>query len=263
MIAGISYKIFDAYVKGMIEVGRKVREHNPNVLLYPVRGAVPVADVLSIIDPSINTIPHEYVPASSTIVDTNRVIHSWFKKFLEESHVIGDRQSILSIDEVLSGHSVYRVSNQVRRAVADYAHERGVSLERIMGEVDYKSIGIEDTRHRAAGKPMQKHYGRLVGQGIVIPVQVPENVTMDKDDFCPLKLVRIPGHRFGSHLPIMEEFRVTTRYLDFLKAIATAVGRDITTVQLQSPADIQHSERYLPAEYQSVEAYINSQQQKF
>jgi hypothetical protein len=122
-------------------------------------------------------------------------------------------------------------------------------------EIDYKTIAIEDMRYAKAGKPMQIPYVKMKAEGVVIPVEVPMNLTMDKPTLCPVKLTRIPGHKHGKCLPVMDEFVITGDYIDFLQRFGTAVGQDISSVNFQNATCIRDSEKYLPQRFTSVKAY--------
>ena len=252
MVDPNSHKTMENFAQGIIDVNSKIHELNPDVLLYPIRGAIPIVDLLRIVDPSISGMNHEYVPASSTIENVDGILHDWFLNYLREQHVLGEKQSFLGIDEVVSGQSVFRVARQLRRAIGDYANEKNVLFQDILEEISYHSVGIQDMRHVRVGKPMDKNYSALVERGTLFPVEVMTNLVMDKPLLCPLKLARIPGHRYAKCYPVMTDYNVSREYIDFLTKFAHEIGQDISSVSLQSPARIRNSERFLPEKYHEI-----------
>src|SRR3989344_5299547 len=217
------------------KVSNLIEEIDPCIIIYPIKGAVPIADLLRIINPSISGRYNEYIPTSSTIVDTNQVIYGWFRNFIEEEHVVGEEQTIITIDEVVSGSSIVRASKQ-------------------------NSIAIKDKRNERDGKGLNNGYLKIRNIGFVKEVDVEENLVMDKPDLCPLRLVRIPEHRFGKNLPVMDTYCINQEYLNFLNRFASFFGQDLSVVDLQNPEKIRQSERFLPEKYKSLENYLSTKQ---
>ncbi|RLE43208.1 hypothetical protein DRJ48_01560 [Candidatus Woesearchaeota archaeon] len=257
MVDPNSHKTLEDFVDGITRLDDAIRELNPDYILYTIRGAVPIADLLRIVDPQIATWEHEYLPASSSIIDTTDVIYQWFLNFLRETHVVGHPQSIVTIDEIVSGNSVSRVYKQVARAISDYAREVGLTPQQAMEEIVYHSIGLLDKSKAPNEEMMAKRYRQLVDDGVVIPVEVTANIVMDKPKLCPLKMQRIPNSRSGKFLPVMAKFEHTPEYMELLQRFANYVGQDIANVSLQSPLKVQQSERFLPEKYRSLRNYLS------
>lgn len=249
MVDTNSRQAIEGFMHGIQEIADIIEREDPDVLLFPVKGAVPIVDLLLMVDPAIAQREYQYLPASSTIVDTNANIKGWFKKYLADQHTMGEHQSFLSIDEVASGNSAARVARQMRNAAIEFLNEQGV---RDTGsEVSYRTIGIEDARYSEKQKPYQK----LNDLGIVIPVSVPAIITMDRPSLTPLILTPIPKHPQSKVLPVMESVNVTSDYLTFLERCATAIGKNPEQIVRQPTAKIRASERFLLPQYASVEAY--------
>jgi len=242
------------------KVSNLIEEIDPCIIIYPIKGAVPIADLLRIINPSISGRYNEYIPTSSTIVDTNQVIYGWFRNFIEEEHVVGEEQSIITIDEVVSGSSIVRASKQIRRAINDYGRTKCITNEDLCKEIVYHSIAIKDKRNERDGKGLNNGYLKIRNIGFVKEVDVEENLVMDKPDLCPLRLVRIPEHRFGKNLPVMDTYCINQEYLNFLNRFASFFGQDLSVVDLQNPEKIRQSERFLPEKYKSLENYLSTKQ---
>tara|TARA_Y100000310_G_scaffold335946_1_gene419251 strand:+ start:97 stop:900 length:804 start_codon:yes stop_codon:yes gene_type:complete len=253
MVDTKSQKTLESFVKGIMDLDQMMEESHPDILIYPIKGAIPIADLLRIVNPGIESYHSEYMPSSSTIEDTNKVINQWFYNFLEDQHIRGEPQTIISIDEVVSGSSVTRVHKQVRKAIQEYTHKTGIDPS----EINFQSLCIEDSRHIKAGKHLHNSYKKLIREGKAIPVKVEANLVMDRPEYCPLKLQRIPEHMHGKCLPIMDSYSTSKDYLDFLKRFATEIGQDLQTVHLQRPAKILESERFLPEKYKSLKNYID------
>jgi len=242
----------EGFVKGMIKIADIVQREDPSTLFIPIRGAVPLLDALSIVDPTILSKEHEYLPASSSITDMKQVLYGWLRNYFNETHVAGERQEILSIDEVVSGNSAVRVWKQVKRALADHARDRNLDPE----EFSYKTVGLEDQRYARAGKVHGSQYQQMKEEGRVIPVSVPMIVTMDRPELCPVKLVTIPTEHVANRLPVMAEFAMSPQYLELLENLCSIVGRNFADVEFQRVGMIRASERFVPKRYFSLENYL-------
>ena len=242
----IEQKLMEDFARGMQEISDIIDRERPDLLIFPLRGAVPIADLLRIINPSIGSFPSEYMPASSSISETDYVIREWTKNALRDYHVPGENLKILTIDEVKSGQSVCRVSRRMKQARDEYRKENGIL--RKDGNIEIKSIGIVDLRHEKSGKEYDKNYVKLLGQGFIIPVRVNQNLVMDRRELCPVILEHNPDDH-PHYLPTMKEFRMTVQYLAFLRQFGAVVGQNVEGVDLQNPLKIKHSERLLPLKY--------------
>ena len=154
------------------KVSNLIEEIDPCIIIYPIKGAVPIADLLRIINPSISGRYNEYIPTSSTIVDTNQVIYGWFRNFIEEEHVVGEEQSIITIDEVVSGSSIVRASKQIRRAINDYGRTKCITNEDLCKEIVYHSIAIKDKRNERDGKGLNNGYLKIRNIGFVSSIKL-------------------------------------------------------------------------------------------
>lgn len=240
------------FIGSIVALSNHIKRIDPDVIIYPIRGAVPIADLLRIIDPTIASRHEEYMPASSSIVDTDNVIFSRFQNFLKEQHVRGQKLSVVTIDEVITGMSVFRVQKQMLRAIRQYAHEKGLPAGE---EVQKTSLALQQTYFPHSGPQMQRTYLKLVAEGVVIPIPVQKNIVMDQPELCPVKLMKLPDHPKGVNLPVMQDYTFSEAYLDLLAKVGASRGVDISTIAFQNPAKIKASERFLPDAYKSPEAY--------
>ncbi len=244
-----------AFAKSVGDIADIIQKENPATLLIPLKGAVPLIDVLSIMDSAVLDREHEYIPASSSMVDVKHILYSWMRNYLEETHIAGTQQYLLSLDEVKSGNSAMRVWKQVNRAIADHAREHKLEKE----EFVYRTVGLEDQRHfTERKKEYNDAYLRMKKEGIIISVPVPMIITMDRPELCPINLVNIPGERAHKALPVMQTFAMTPEYLQLLESICSIVGRDFADVEFQRVGAIRASEHYLPEKYTSLESYLQA-----
>ena len=113
----------------------------------------------------------------------------------------------------------------------------------------YRTIGIEDSKRE--GK-RNKEYSDLKDKGRVVPVGVRTIITMDIPDFCPPRFMEKPitnekRRDYTRCLPIVQDFYVTPRYLNFLQKLAVHVGRNPHEVNPVNMIPILESNRYLPS----------------
>lgn len=274
----MNYTSIDNFVEGIFNVRDHIHSEKPDLLLAPIRGAIPIIDLLHLIDPEMSGMEMEFPPASSIIADTNTVLEEYIINMLyeyEDGRV--DKESplkMLCIDEVSSGASARRVQKVISKAKREYfrrvitgimhnaeltknEQEEYLQSAQSMAEanVDYKTIGIVDLRYQKAGKPLNNGYKRLTEDGILIPVNVDENIVMDRPELCPIKLQEIPNHRFGACLPVMKEWKYSEEYLNFLDLFARSAGVDPANITLLNPYKVRNSERFLPDKYKKLDAY--------
>jgi hypothetical protein len=245
----IEEKLMANFAQGIITMSDIIERENPDILIYPLRGAVPIADFLRIVNPGISAFPSEYMPASSSISETDYLIKEWTKNAIEDYHVPGEDLKIITLDEIKSGQSVSRVMKRMKQARE--AYRRDNNLQRNSGNIDIKSIGLLDLRHEKSGNKYQKPYLKLVENGVVIPVPINQNIVMDRPEFCPLEL-EINENDRPHYLPIMKQYVMSTGYLDLLRQFGTVVGQNLDSISLQNPDGIVKSQRFLPDKYKNM-----------
>ena len=244
----IEDKLMENFADGITKLSNTIVKENPDLLIYPIRGAVPIVDFLKITNPEIGTYDTEYMPSSSSISNTDEIILNWSKNAYKLYHVPGENLKIVTIDEIKSGNSVSRALRRMKQARRQYRLEN--NLCRNDGDLNIKSIGLLDLRfekeqkHRGNKNPYQKPYLKLLENKEIIPIPVNENIVMDRPEYCPLILQRDPNNP-GHFLPKFKEYRISIIYLDLLKQFASIIGQKLDIIYLQNPEQIRNSERFL------------------
>jgi len=245
----IDKSLIEDFISGLYKVNDFITEFDPDIVIFPIRGAVPINDMLRIIDRNnILSRDTEYLYSSSSVYRVNDVIRDSFKNLLKEYHVPGEKIKILTIDEVVSGHSLAREAKYIRMGLLDYINSNPYLSEKNLEDIVLKSVAIVDTRYQKQGKPLQKGYLKMLKQDLVYEVPVRENIVMDKPQYCPVKMKRKDLH---TYYPEMERFEVSIDYLNLLRYVASVVGENLKLVPLQNPEAVHSSERFVPEKYKS------------
>ena len=251
----INKGLLTSFVNGMYLIDEYIKKFDPDILIFPIRGAVAINDILRVINcDNISSRQIEYLYSSSSVYKVNEVIRESVKNLLIEHHVPGEKLKILTIDEVVSGHSLARETKYMKMGTLDYINNNEHLGRENLDEIVFKNIAIVDERHKKKGKPYQKGYEKLLEQDLVYSVTVNENIVMDKPQYCPVKMKRKDLH---THYPLMERFEITRGYLELLRYIASFVGQDLKLVALQNPEAIVHSERLIPEKYKNPKETSN------
>lgn len=251
----------ESFVRSMEEATHIVRHENPDVIVAPLMGAGPLVDVMNIVDGEFPNERIEYVPASSRLHRARDVMRCAFENIIRAYCPDGGR--VLSIDEVVSGSSVLRVFKQFDAARMNYANRKTLELfgedvdfredkvrafrDEVYNSIVYKSLGIVDSKMRRLGKRMITGYDEHVNNGVIIPVDTDQIVTMDRVGFFPVKYkaIRKKGER-TIYLPEVEGFDVSREYMDFLLSVAEITGIDPETVTVSNMGKIMLSNRWVP-----------------
>lgn len=111
----------------------------------------------------------------------------------------------------------------------------------------YKTIGIEDSKY----PDRHKEYEGMKEDGRVIPVGVRTIISMDQPDFYPPRFKELEDldHPYLKFSPLVKNFQVTPRYLQFLGSIANVVGKNPSGVNPVNMHQILDSRKYLSREY--------------
>ena len=242
----IESKLMDNFASAIRKLSEKIIEENPDLIIYSLRGAVPIADFLRIVNPTIATFQSEYMPASSSISETDFLIKEWIKNALIEYVVRGENLKVVSIDEIMSGHSVSRVLRGMKHGRSEFRIE--TAIEQHESDIDFKSLGLLDLRHKKSGKEYLKPYLKLLKESMVFPIEVDQNIVMDHPKFNPLILEKNEDDPLH-YLPTFKSYEMTPEYLDLLKAFSLSLGQELSIVCLQNPEAIRKSERFLPDKY--------------
>lgn len=279
MVDPNSQKAYDAFARCFEIAAEKIREYEPDVIIAPMRGAVPFIDVLHIIDESFPLDKVEYVSASSVVHRRKEVLKGSFRNIIKASDA-GEQTKFLSLDEVISGNSAAIVSKQFDAARWEYANDK--ARDSLGSPEQWKSIGSDDPgfkraieQHRAETIERMPYvtigivdkekrdtipedrrtpaYQRMLEKGIVIPIETPSILSMDKIGFFPANYREgTDGEGKPVHLPVVESFHAGPRYLDFLKRIASIVGKDPAKISPCNVGKITDSYKWVPEELRTL-----------
>lgn len=250
------------FLDGMYEGVDFISRFKPDVIIFPIRGALPLEDVLRIIDNSaIGSHKVEYLYSSSSIFEVDDVIYySALNLFNELSHLLIEKYlldkklKILVIDEVKSGHSLFRLSNRIRlsfqKKIEDFKSNE--TLKNVFKDVkisdliDYKCLAIVDESYIKEGKQYQKGYEKMIEHGWVYPIKINKNFFMDRDEYIAIKLKRRDRNTYYAK---MEKFEITKEYIDVLEYVSLKIGRNFDRELLEKAEKILSSERLIPSRY--------------
>ena len=236
----------DKFIEGMIRLGKGVRESNPNVIIAPINGAVPLIDILNIVDPNFDNSQVEYMPASSKLEDVRGVIKTWTEHFLlENCPTDSPTYSIAVVDEVVSGNSSVRVYKSVKEGINAFARERERKLDipyrTTKRQVKYKTFGAKDNKCPVKSK----EYRGLLESGVAQLYDVGQIVTMDRPEYTPVQFRSELLEGKLRFYPEIEGINISREYLDLLENIAKVVGADPSTITSVNQNKIMGCPRYL------------------
>jgi hypothetical protein len=235
---------------GMISVNAIIQNLNPDIVLAPMMGAVPLIDLLNVVNPQFDNERVVYVPASSSIQSLNNILPVTIRNVLKDrasvDTIAREGYSILSIDEVVSGSSAVRVRSKVKEGLKAYAGSVGDAG--LADKITLDQIGIEHMIHKESGKQWNNGYADLRNTLNLIPVQVHRIITMDDPALCPAKYVPKPdGTRNTPKLQPV--FTITGEYLNLLANIARIVGTDPNQAYPRNFQQILEQQHYVPDRY--------------
>ncbi len=240
----------ETFVNGMITAGKALHAVHPNVIIAPINGAVPLIDILNIVDHEFDNSQVEYMPASSKIDDVKHVVKDWTYNFLMEHCPSEGQYSMVILDEVVSGNSSVRVYKAMTEGINAFTRKKAdeweTSPKAIKRRIGYKSIGIKDEKCPIKSK----EYKQLIGAGIAEFYPVGTIITMDNPDYT---LVQFKSESKAGRLifhPEIENIVLSPKYLALLEDIAKTVGADPSGVSHVNPSKVMNSTRYLKKEPQ-------------
>jgi hypothetical protein len=118
-----------SYVDAMRQAGDIFVKRKPDYILAPMLGSVPFIDAMHIVNPDFDPSKVVYMPASSRILDVNKVIEGWYFNFLrDKASSIEGFPTIMGIDEVVSGASVIRCIKHIDLATGRWRKHLRQSL---------------------------------------------------------------------------------------------------------------------------------------
>ncbi len=257
-----AYRTIESFIKSLEKVNQIIQTRNPTCIVAPMFGAVPFIDVLNIIDPTFPNNKVEYIPASNKVYRLREVLRGTFESLID-AHV-PNGGSFLSLDEVVSGNSLVRVFKQFDAARTNHSNKK--TVQTYMGEADftkehvrafrdsithgitYNSIGVVDSKLRRQKKEMSGEYEELVSKGIVIPVNTECIVTMDRRGYFPARYKEVQNDEGAIlYLPVVDEFSVSSEYIDFLKRVSEVLGKNTNEVTVSNMGKIRDCYKWVPA----------------
>jgi hypothetical protein len=138
-----------SFVDAMKQASEVIKQENPDYLIVPMLGSVPLVDTMAIVDKDFDSSKAVYMPASSRILDVKKVIKDWYLNFLGDIiHSPEIFPKVLGIDEVVSGQSVTRcfenidsatesTRRKIRQSLVERLHSKDLNCSlNALGEVD-------------------------------------------------------------------------------------------------------------------------------
>jgi hypothetical protein len=255
-----NYDIVEDFVKSLSIANNKIIKENPDIIIAPMFGSIPFIDVMNIIDSDFPNEKVKYVPASNKVHKLREVLRGVFKNIIHDEAPDGGR--FLSIDEVISGNSLCRVYKQFNAAKMQYANDKtietyGLNVDftkdnienfrnQIYNSIEYKTIGIEDSKLKRRNQPLNDSYKEIINKGIVIPIPTKHIVTMDRPGFFPARYKEAKDSENNVvYLPIVDQFSVSSEYIDFLNRVSDILGKP-QDVTLSNMGKIRNSYKYVP-----------------
>jgi len=123
----------ESFVDGILDASRTMKRVYEDIAVKTVKygeeiespfylvnlhGSLPLFDILSIVDPSVDVDRAIYFPGSSRIQRSRDVLRYCFENFFwEKQDETNARTPVFSLDEVVGGHSVERVINSYNSAI--------------------------------------------------------------------------------------------------------------------------------------------------
>jgi len=249
------------FVENLEKVSEKIKEEKPDCIIAPMMGAIPFIDILNIIDENFPNEKVEYIPASSKIYKMREVLRESFKNLIRNYY--SEDSKFLSLDEVVSGNSLKRIYKQFDAARTEIANQKTIEdfgdkvnfreknvqdyRNQIINSLQYKSIGIVDSKKRRLGEKMNKEYEELVNKKIAIPINTNCIVTMDRVNYFPVKYKKYKNKEDEDIiLPVVEKIEITGEYMNFLGKVAQIVGKNPEDQTIHNIFKIKKSYQWVP-----------------
>jgi hypothetical protein len=254
----ISDQDLDSFVDGLIEANRAIEREQPDIVLAPMLGAVPLVDALNVVNPQFDNSVVFYVPASSTIKNLNAILPGTVKNLLSDvadpDHFMGEGLKILSIDEVVSGSSIMRLRSKVGEGIKLFVQQmKREGFDISEGTIQYMQIAFEHGIHIETGKEWNGGYKGLreSENKSIIPITVDRIITMDDPALCPISY--IPKRDPAKNTPLVNpDFKVSAEYISLLSRIAAKVGTNPDDVGPRNLGRVMEHQEYIPIRYRNI-----------
>lgn len=227
----------DEFVNGVKKASDLIKMQGPDFIFAPVIGAVPLVDILNIVDRKFPNDDIVYMPNSSRFVNRDELMSNWYTNFYNRNEV-GQPLKIVCLDEVLSGSSALKGYKQFEKSLHDRAlakaREIGGTGEDVEGfqrklhkKVKYGIVGFAEKGHKRNSR-----FNHLINQGLAHVVEFDDIPTIDNVAYNPIRLkVGVKRNGRDTYLPEVDEFVATDTYMSFLQDIASYVGANPNDVQ--------------------------------
>jgi hypothetical protein len=260
-IRGASAKMKSVYSELEERAREEDRGIEPPCYIINLHGSLPLFDILTIIDPNVDTDRAVYFPGSSRIQKSKEVLRRCFENFLwEKQDEVGNQTPLFSLDEVVGGHSVERMINAYNAALRRVAKENLKGTERRKGDIDEVSydlrnqfplyvMGIKDSRNLC--RNMNRRYLVLSNSSnpdrVVQEFPVKKIITMDDPDFETIRFQHPVSSGWtpeNGYYPRIAEVCEKRPYMDLLHDVARFVGADPEMVDPSRARVSTHCDRY-------------------
>ena len=263
IIMGYKYKEkLESLVNALFKVNDYLEKENPDLIIAPLRGAVPFIDILNIINEDFPNEKVEYVIASSCVDDLRTSLRKSLFTLIAEK--IPEGGTAVFIDEVVSGNSLVRLYKQFNAALNEYVERRIVSLygkeiDMTRREIkNYKQEFLQQFKVRHIGlveekpKKKNKEYQKLLEEEIIIPFEVIHIPTRDRPKYCIIQYEenQLKNDRVA-YLPRIKEVKVSQDYLGLLEDVARIIGKDPESVEIHNIGKILRANK-LPQLYDEL-----------
>lgn len=134
--------------------------------------------------------------------------------------------------------------NDRKLAKKDTAFFVEILKKNLEDKLNYFTIGIEDMKKEG---DRNLEYEELKKQKRVIPSEVDVILTMDDPRYCPprFKEIKFSNKDYNKFSPEIKEFVVTKEYVNFLRTLASYIGKDPQKVSPVNFGRIFDSSKYL------------------
>jgi len=253
-------KVIENYVRSLEKAAKIIDDRKPDCIIAPMFGTVPFIDVLNLINPQFPNDKVEYVPASSCIYRVKEVLRGAFEGIIE-NYAASTGATFLSIDEVVSGSSMDRVTKQFMFARHSHAQKNTLDLygdtadltrgpahnycEQLRESIEYNTIGIVQRGPQTPPNTLREEYFHWLNNGVLIPVETECIVTMDRTEFFPARYKKKPDQK-GTYLPVVDKFDIHPTYIDFLVEVSKILGVPQENVTMRNMGKIKESYHWVP-----------------
>lgn len=226
-----------SFVKSLKKAAGAIKMHGPDYIFAPVVGAVPLVDLLCIVDRKFPKDLVEYLPNSSRFRNRTNLMKNWYSNFYKEKN-FSEKTKIVCLDEVLSGSSSVGGFIQFQNSLEKLAREKSTGfdnesemyehfLKKLKSNIDYKIVGFAEN-----GYEINLGYKKLLNKNIAHSVFFDELPTVDNPlmNIMQFKEDKRENDERNFYFPEIKKFEITSEYLTLLKSVASYVGADPSRV---------------------------------